>query len=495
MQTEVIMMKRIITMLLILTCVFGAAGCQKTPESPIVVGKDQQIMIEKAAETLPPEVEKLPLTERYAVKEHLEKSVTELDGKLVIEVDADISVPAVDKLPIVTVKPANFSQDTIYALFGILCGDTAMYRGRNEYTKAEIDEILVTLKKELAETSDEYALMEINDRILDFEKQYANAPENFEDVPADGTLESIEEKAGEDVVLGTASTTYAVEYPNMPYGSRGKTFYAYNNSDQAEMVEYQMGDKIKKRFPIYQASVEYTDERYYDTSWDCYWSSERKLVKSSDNMSSDEITLAGISPEQAIETAENLFTEAQIPLFVDHVIYVADESPFYEVNCSRQVNGANLVVGGEGTGGDGVAPYWAYERVRLWISADGIIYFNWLSPYQVMGTEVENATLMPFENIEDIFYKMMKTVYAPSAKDENSMTINVSDIGLKLHRIKQENSDTEGLLVPAWCFYGVLKVDEAIENEEMAADWERGYMPLLIVNAVDGSIIDLEKGY
>lgn len=471
------------------------AGCQKTPESPIVVGKDQQVMIEKAEETLPPEVAKLPITERYAVKEHLEKTVTELDGKLIIEVDTDISVPAADKLPIVKVTPANFSQDTIYTLFELLCGDTDLYRGRNEYTKAEIDEILVMLKKELAETSDEDDKMNINDSILDFEERYANAPESIEDVLADGTLEKIEDKAGEDVVLGTASTTYAVEFPDKPYGYRGKTFYAYNNSDQTEMVEYQIGDKTKKRFPTYQASVEFTNEQYYDTSWDCYWNSERKVVKNSEDMSSDEITLAGISPEQAVETAEKLFTEAQLPVSVDHVIYVADESPFYEVNCSRQVNGANLVIGGEGTGGDGVAPYWAYERVRLWISGDGIIYFGWLSPYQVMGTEVENATLMPFENIEDIFYKMMKTVYAPSAKEENSMTIHVSDIGLKLHRIKQENSDTEGLLVPVWCFYGARQVDEAIENEGMAADWERGYMPLLIVNAVDGSIIDLEKGY
>ncbi|MBR4079345.1 MAG: hypothetical protein IKK29_03975, partial [Christensenellaceae bacterium] len=99
-----------ITAIMMFAAVFS--GCQKTPESPIVVGKDQQVMIEKAEEELPPEVAKLPLTERYAVKEHLEKTVTELDGKLIIEVDADISVPAADKLPIVKVTPANFSQDT-----------------------------------------------------------------------------------------------------------------------------------------------------------------------------------------------------------------------------------------------------------------------------------------------------------------------------------------------------------------------------------------------
>ena len=34
----------------ILSILFLCAGCQKTPEAPIVVGKDQQQMIEKAQE-------------------------------------------------------------------------------------------------------------------------------------------------------------------------------------------------------------------------------------------------------------------------------------------------------------------------------------------------------------------------------------------------------------------------------------------------------------
>ena len=41
-------MKKRIAILLITIMAFGAAACQKTPESPIVVGKDYEAMIEQA---------------------------------------------------------------------------------------------------------------------------------------------------------------------------------------------------------------------------------------------------------------------------------------------------------------------------------------------------------------------------------------------------------------------------------------------------------------
>ena len=43
-------MKKIIAILLITIMAIGAAACQKTPESPIVVGKNQEAMLEKATD-------------------------------------------------------------------------------------------------------------------------------------------------------------------------------------------------------------------------------------------------------------------------------------------------------------------------------------------------------------------------------------------------------------------------------------------------------------
>lgn len=41
-------MKKRIAILLITIIALGAAACQKTPESPIVIGKDYETMIEQA---------------------------------------------------------------------------------------------------------------------------------------------------------------------------------------------------------------------------------------------------------------------------------------------------------------------------------------------------------------------------------------------------------------------------------------------------------------
>ena len=74
-----------------------------------------------------------------------------------------------------------------------------------------------------------------------------------------------------------------------------------------------------------------------------------------------------------------------------------------------------LSVGGEGVGGDGLSPYWAYERIVMCVNGNGIFYFYWYSPYEIREDEVENATLLRFEEIENIAYNMIATIYGPGA--------------------------------------------------------------------------------
>lgn len=57
------------------------------------------------------------------------------------------------------------------------------------------------------------------------------------------------------------------------------------------------------------------------------------------------------------------------------------------------------------------------------------------------------------------------------------------------------------MLVPAWVFYGNNKVVHS--NGSVSYDlahgsgstWNKEPFPVLIINAIDGSIIDLGKGY
>ena len=87
----------------------------------------------------------------------------------------------------------------------------------------------------------------------------------------------------------------------------------------------------------------------------------------------------------------------------------------------------------------------------------------------------------------------------PLAKAEwvNVLQIDVVTAKLCLWRIIDKNSFTEGLLVPAWCFY--VSVYDETTNEE-TGELQKSFrgptdVPELIINAVDGSVIDPMNGY
>lgn len=97
------MKKHILIMILAALLLFVA--CQPTPENPIVVGKDQTEMLNKAKETLAPEKLEQSLRERLNVPDRYTYSYHK--GDLTIDADAEIVVPD-GELPIVRVFPREF---------------------------------------------------------------------------------------------------------------------------------------------------------------------------------------------------------------------------------------------------------------------------------------------------------------------------------------------------------------------------------------------------
>ncbi len=86
-------------------------ACQPTPESPIVVGKDQDIMIGKAEEeatyaTDDPEKQGVDWYERLGAPERYTASLVSGGGHLKVTVDAPIVLPDTE-LPIVRITPAR----------------------------------------------------------------------------------------------------------------------------------------------------------------------------------------------------------------------------------------------------------------------------------------------------------------------------------------------------------------------------------------------------
>ena len=214
---------------------------------------------------------------------------------------------------------------------------------------------------------------------------------------------------------------------------------------------------------------------------------------------------AGVSPDEARAKVESFLEANGLPFDTHDIGFAQGESsgsdpkPYcYMLECRRIVEGvpcASAGVGASYASNDALAESWDYERMSFRVDGSGIISMNWNSPLTIMNTVVEDCTLMPFEDIVSVFEKMMPISHEPLAREDfmGSVNFDIDRVSLEFVRVTEQNSIGHGLLVPAWCFYGT---STAIYNDGTRYDHHSdGYGCHLIVNAVDGSVIDPQKGY
>ena len=108
--------------------------------------------------------------------------------------------------------------------------------------------------------------------------------------------------------------------------------------------------------------------------------------------------------------------------------------------------------------------------------------------------------LYPTEYVSGIDQITPEDVRVFAAEDKRDGSLDVTGVQLGLFRIREKNNMESGFLVPAWYFTGVFHYSAAAAAQrsgfqEPDNEWYDARNPLLIINAIDGSIIDAEKGY
>ena len=158
------------------------SGCQKTPESPIVVGKNAENLIERA--TADEGSAALPLREQLSAPERLDVTVEE--DHFTILAHAAVRLPETDTIPIITVKAGSFSQELINRLWDLLIGDKNMYKPRTEAdrTKTELEQAILTLQGDM-ERIEQNEYYEENKALREAElahlrELYSTAPDTYE---------------------------------------------------------------------------------------------------------------------------------------------------------------------------------------------------------------------------------------------------------------------------------------------------------------------------
>lgn len=132
------------------------------------------------------------------------------------------------------------------------------------------------------------------------------------------------------------------------------------------------------------------------------------------------------------------------------------------------------------------------ENITISICDGRVAQCMWIRPFHVTETVNENVSLLPFDDIKEIFRKnIFLSIFA--GEDMSTVRVYVTDVKLSYMRIKQKDSDAYYLL-PVWDFLGYAKrfEDEQLDEQTLR---EFAGQTMLTINAIDGSVIDRTFGY
>ena len=101
--------------------------------------------------------------------------------------------------------------------------------------------------------------------------------------------------------------------------------------------------------------------------------------------------------------------------------------------------------------------------------------------------------MIPFAEAMRVFERMILVDladYTAYQTVKRSIDIPISHMELAYVRVYDSDAFDSGMLIPAWVFYGL---DTARHGEGVALDGTP--LAVMTINAIDGSVIDIDKGY
>lgn len=391
-------------------------------------------------------------------------STTGLGGRLSIDVSAEIDRPDVDSIAIYRVKAGGFTQDVVSKAFNCLFDGKRVYAAYD----ASVDEL----------------------------------------IPSDGTLSAQRiEGFGDRLVLDADAPDNSTEPKDLYWNMYVMTpkAGAENSSGLGCLMQFDYHTRIKP-IPAYN---------------------EQNCIRISSNgdTSPEALDNIGFGLAEAKKRCDGFFEAIGLAgeyglgysFLVDDTgmgIYSGDgrklgapaENYAYRLYYTRVVNGVKCLVN-EGKSiddmSDGIP--WPYETVCFTVDRRGL-QLCWESPLEIIDTVHTDPVLKPFSEILNTFESMMKIKFEDVTNrmtdGTGRMDITIDTMQLGLVRVREKDGDgLTGLLVPAWIFYGnnrIISEDGFTRydySDGSASSWNKEPFPMLVINAVDGTIIDLSNGY
>lgn len=488
-------MKRLF--ILILVCLMLIA-CVPTPDEPIVVQKDTDRLVDTVvsqdAEQNEAETFRIEPVDGQYQYDYVNDS-----GHLRIHVDADVSIPESGTIPMMRVKAVGLSDEFTMQAF-----DT-VYQGTPVYLRSDFG---MKTKREFAEEIAYYQELIESGRTAEEEMDEQGALEEIEYLKEMYEKAPLEAEVPEKIL---SDGTMQVEHFSNQYGDQTQhqleiyddiAYFSVERTDLKDGTILSSSYHYKKG-PIDDALgyMEYKNGREFQN-----WYSDLKH----DSVSPHAAECAygqSLSPQDANAFALKHFHEIgldDIEPFCTCDLYIANTKngikSLYVIDYVRTVDGCHTAFIPHFQDAHGYSEHefpWMYETIRAIVNDEGVTDADWRNPVDVTATVSENVHIMSFEGAKNIFELMCETVYEPQVQigsQTNYADIEVNHVELSLIRVREQNADKKvGLYVPAWVFYGTHYYGaESPEKIDRST-----YLTSIIfaINAVDGSIIDISKGY
>ena len=501
---------------MILVCIVALtvcmlAGCQATPQNGVVVRKDLQQMLSIASD---PQDKQGSVRDYLGIPDRYETHFTDSSGTVEVTADADVSVPDVDDIPIIRVKAQPFSQDIINKLIDTLFDDAPLYEPESlsELSKTDITELLTKLKVKKSELEEQGIKPEKSGSTDD--KQKDSSDENVVMSSSGNQLDQVIETIDlyEEMLKDAPDERTPVETSSM--------LTAVENSEYMKAAQLCDEGGMSSLFVVNSDSAnhfytQYINRKDFDVSTGMYYSEDvwNDMTYVSDYAAAQDLEYPTMTQEQAQTLADQFLEQHGIDYLecalnekviggssaeYGGAVRIGNLLKGYRLEYVREVNSIPLTYSNVRYAHDdsdmNAVFSWAYERMTLIMDDSGIVEMVWESPYQFFDTVVEDTALLPFDKIKDVFEKMI-VINSVDEADKGADFI-IADVRLGFTRITEQNSLKQGLLIPVWDFFGSKTVyfKYTTGKEDSYTVREAG-QSLLTINAIDGSIIDREKGY
>ena len=536
--------KRMITLITFTIICSAIAGCKPTPDEAIIFGNDpaefqEMIMIKNEGSQI------------YDYPEDYYDEFLSKDGNVTITIDAEIITPVVDKLPVIKITPSPISNEMIqWAAEEFTEGEQGYYP-TVFMNRGEAEALKIMLLGELADKDkiyEEYSSAQMADYIIDsytktidfLNECCINTTEERIKIPATLALRpygfyvhndanlietelnmtelELQERSEEEVNL---YLQYDVQLSNGKYVRLGiYNEHPYdvvtNNSEGMSGLERSQIHVVTSNISMNLHPTNILESRPFNIGFDfgsidTFYPELTKTIEESTNVAINRLEELGIS-DFYVESSSEEVGKYILSLYwnasryggledVDFEEYCEDigaEVKFHYITFKPYYYGVPLLEANQAFFNDDMYhSSMEYEVITMRVAEDCIAEIKWTNPTDIsnvlndnvkiisLDTAIKNATefMTLTYNLSTIF------TYNPEGFDTDKITanINIDTIKLGLAGIPAYNSADEYLLIPVWNFYGSYSVDSKVEGNITEVDYVR--VPLISVNAIDGSII------